>query len=308
MFGEELQTANGMYDVLMSFIFFFLLSVSAHLYHSFNVTFTFSFDILYIHNALTLTSRVVYGLWTLACQICPLSLYHQNKLVIFFIFEGTKRYMLEIIFKTRIFIHLLKWARMLGIAKYVPKLCVQLNPLLVFLWLPKLDCWKCRTIEFYWSENEHSVWVLSSPSQCCSWLEYSFTIFILFCSFWYVWALQFESLIVLIPLYNPVYLALFWLGKHWSHIWNLVPLCLMWCIWRERIGRHLRTWIDPMTNCLLSFLVPFMIGLGLGDSHLVILFLYSLALSIFVFSVFFFFMFLLLHLFCTVVLPVLLCI
>ena len=185
---------------------------------------------------------------------------------------------------------------MLGIAKYVPKLCVQLNPLLVFLWLPKLDCWKCRTIEFYWSENEHSVWVLSSPSQCCSWLEYSFTIFILFCSFWYVWALQFESLIVLIPLYNPVYLALFWLGKHWSHIWNLVPLCLMWCIWRERIGGHLRTWIDPMTNCLLSFLVPFMIGLGLGDSHLVILFLYSLALSIFVFSVFFF-MFLLLHLF-----------
>ena len=62
MFGEELQTANGMYDVLMSFIFFFLLSVSAHLYHSFNVTFTFSFEILYIHDALILTSRVVNGL------------------------------------------------------------------------------------------------------------------------------------------------------------------------------------------------------------------------------------------------------
>ena len=25
-----------------------------------------------------------------------------------------------------------------------------------------------------------------------------------------------------------------WLGKHSSNIWNLVPLCLMWCIWRER--------------------------------------------------------------------------
>ena len=25
-----------------------------------------------------------------------------------------------------------------------------------------------------------------------------------------------------------------WLGKHSSYIWNLVPLCLMWCIWRER--------------------------------------------------------------------------
>ena len=65
----------------------------------------------------------------------------------------------------------------------------------------------------------------------------------------------------------------------------------MWCVWRERISGHLRTWIDPMTNCLLSFLVPFMIGLGLGDSHLVILFLYSLALFIFVFSVFFFYVF-----------------
>ena len=25
-----------------------------------------------------------------------------------------------------------------------------------------------------------------------------------------------------------------WLGKHSSSIWNLVSLCLMWCIWRER--------------------------------------------------------------------------
>ena len=25
-----------------------------------------------------------------------------------------------------------------------------------------------------------------------------------------------------------------WLGKHSSNIWNLVPLCLTWCIWRER--------------------------------------------------------------------------
>ena len=25
-----------------------------------------------------------------------------------------------------------------------------------------------------------------------------------------------------------------WLGKYSSHIWNLVPLYLMWCIWRER--------------------------------------------------------------------------
>ena len=25
-----------------------------------------------------------------------------------------------------------------------------------------------------------------------------------------------------------------WLGKYSSKIWNLSPLCLMWCIWRER--------------------------------------------------------------------------
>lgn len=24
-----------------------------------------------------------------------------------------------------------------------------------------------------------------------------------------------------------------WLGKYLLDIWNLVPLCLMWCIWRE---------------------------------------------------------------------------
>ena len=28
-----------------------------------------------------------------------------------------------------------------------------------------------------------------------------------------------------------------WLGKHSSSIWNLVPLCLMWCLWRERNRR-----------------------------------------------------------------------
>ena len=46
----------------------------------------------------------------------------------------------------------------------------------------------------------------------------------------------------------------------------------------------MRTWIDPMTSCLLSFLVPFLNGLRLRDSHLVILSLCSLALSFFVIS------------------------
>jgi hypothetical protein len=28
-----------------------------------------------------------------------------------------------------------------------------------------------------------------------------------------------------------------WFGKHESGVWNLVPLCLMWTIWKERNSR-----------------------------------------------------------------------
>ena len=28
-----------------------------------------------------------------------------------------------------------------------------------------------------------------------------------------------------------------WFGKHYSHIWNLIHLCLMWTVWRERNSR-----------------------------------------------------------------------
>jgi hypothetical protein len=28
-----------------------------------------------------------------------------------------------------------------------------------------------------------------------------------------------------------------WFGKHSSDIWNLVPPCLMWTVWRERNSR-----------------------------------------------------------------------
>ena len=61
-----------------------------------------------------------------------------------------------------------------------------------------------------------------------------------------------------------------------------------------------------MTNCLPSFLVPFLIGLEIGDSHLVILFLFSLALFFFVISVFFLCFFFSIF-FCTFDMLVLLC-
>ena len=28
-----------------------------------------------------------------------------------------------------------------------------------------------------------------------------------------------------------------WLRKYLSQIWNLVPLCILWCIWKERNRR-----------------------------------------------------------------------
>ena len=28
-----------------------------------------------------------------------------------------------------------------------------------------------------------------------------------------------------------------WFGKHYSEVWNLVPHCVMWSIWRERNSR-----------------------------------------------------------------------
>ena len=54
--------------------------------------------------------------------------------------------------------------------------------------------------------------------------------------------------------------------------------------------------LDPMTSCLPFLLVPFLIGLGLGDSLLVHLSLYFLVLFFFVISSFS--LFLLFSLFC----------
>ena len=42
-----------------------------------------------------------------------------------------------------------------------------------------------------------------------------------------------------------------WLGKYSSHIWNLVLLCLMWCIWRERNRRTFKD-LDRSDDQLLT--------------------------------------------------------
>ena len=55
---------------------------------------------------------------------------------------------------------------------------------------------------------------------------------------YHLWSLVFRSFGISWVLPRLVADTLFgwwnWFGKHSSSIWNLAPLCLMWCIWRER--------------------------------------------------------------------------
>ena len=92
-----------------------------------------------------------------------------------------------------------------------------------------------------------------------------------------LWSLVFRSFGISWVLSRSVASTLFgwwnWLGKHSSSIWNLAPLCLMWCLWSKK------TWIVPMTSYWLPLVALCLTGLGLGDSPLVILSLVFLALS-----------------------------
>ena len=64
-----------------------------------------------------------------------------------------------------------------------------------------------------------------------------------------------------------------------SSIWNLVPLCLMWCLWRER-NRQTFEDMESSGDQLLALSVALCLtGLGFGDSPLAILSLCFLALS-----------------------------
>ena len=44
-----------------------------------------------------------------------------------------------------------------------------------------------------------------------------------------------------------------WPGKHLSSIWNLAPLCLMWCLWRERNRRTFKDLDSSNDQKLASF-------------------------------------------------------
>ena len=60
-----------------------------------------------------------------------------------------------------------------------------------------------------------------------------------------------------------------WLGKQSSNIWNLVPLCLLWCLWKERNWQtfeDLDSFKDQMLTSLSGSVELYSTNLGLGDS------------------------------------------
>ena len=69
-----------------------------------------------------------------------------------------------------------------------------------------------------------------------------------------------------------------WFRKHSSSIWNLVPLCLMWCIWREQNWRTFDDMESSNDQLLASFsgsLFDLSRALGLTSSNSLPMFLSS---------------------------------
>ena len=70
-----------------------------------------------------------------------------------------------------------------------------------------------------------------------------------------LWSLVFRSFGISWVLPKSVVDTLFgwwnWFEKHSFSIWNLAPLCLMWCIWRERNWRTFEG-MDKSDDQLLS--------------------------------------------------------
>ena len=74
-----------------------------------------------------------------------------------------------------------------------------------------------------------------------------------------------------------------WLGKHSSYIWNLVLLCLMWCIWKERnqqMFEDLDRFEDQLLALFFGSLFDWVRAWGLTSSDSIPLFLSSLLLCI----------------------------
>jgi hypothetical protein len=61
-----------------------------------------------------------------------------------------------------------------------------------------------------------------------------------------------------------------WFGKHYSEVWNLVPHCVIWSIWRERNSHtfeDLEHSVDQIIEFCMCSLLLFLIRLRLGASQ-----------------------------------------
>ena len=85
-----------------------------------------------------------------------------------------------------------------------------------------------------------------------------------------------------------------WHRKHSSSIWNLAPLHLMWCLWRERNWRtfeDVESSDDQLSASFSGFLFDWSRAWGLTSSDSLPMFLSSLLCNQYLFFLFFIFFF-----------------
>lgn len=75
-----------------------------------------------------------------------------------------------------------------------------------------------------------------------------------------------------------------WFGMHMSDVWNLVLLCLMWTIWKERNNRIFEdraSSLDQLTGAFVNELLDRSRSLGLTTATIVTVFVDSLCATSF---------------------------
>ena len=73
-----------------------------------------------------------------------------------------------------------------------------------------------------------------------------------------------------------------WLGSRTSNVWNMVPVCLMWLIWKERNARtfeETERLVDCVKSLLLRTLFEWSHIWGFTHCHFLFEFLHSVSLS-----------------------------
>ena len=121
--------------------------------------------------------------------------------------------------------------------------------------------------------NHHSQWEEDLHPKCGEiHPQHPFPNHLVFRSFGIFWVLPRSVADTLFGRWN-------WPGKHVSSIWNIAPLCLMWCLWRERNMRTFEDMESSDDQLLASFsgsLFDWFRAWGLTSSDSLPLFLSSL--------------------------------